>query len=164
MLMKRRYPIAPTNRCRPGRHFTIYPDPDRLHFTVEVHIAHNVRRMREAMVHAGFHHLTPVDNSVAGQVINRTHNPRGRLYNGHVVAHMVLNIADLHARPAETVAHECGHAAMAWARYCKADLTKMGGTVVWKRRKQEGEELLCYAIGDLAKQVNRICHVLRIWG
>jgi hypothetical protein len=52
---------------------------------------------------------------------------------------------------------------MAWARYCKADLSIMGSALRWRDRKKVGEELLCYAIGELVRQVVRVCHVSRVW-
>ncbi len=162
---RRRYPITHRDRCTPGRHFTVYPDLDRPHFTVEVYIARTPRHLREATMRQGFSRFVGEDESTAGRVINRTHSKRGQLYNGRIVAYMILDRKAVRTRRAEVIAHECGHAAMAWARYRNADLSKMGGgNGSWDERKRDGEEVLCYAIGELVKQVNRICFAARIWG
>lgn len=65
---------------------------------------------------------------------------------------MFLNVRDLRDRPSEIVAHECAHAAMAWARLQHARLWRM-----------DGEEVLCYAVGHLVKQVNRVCFAHGVW-
>lgn len=67
-------------------------------------------------------------------------------------ARMFLNVKDLKARPSEIVAHECGHAAMAWARLQRANL-----------RQMLGEEVMCYALGRLVAQVNRVCFASGAW-
>lgn len=158
--MKKRDPLNHPERCQPARVFRVHPDMDRRQFVVEVRIARNMRRMREAMVQAGF--PSYATNDTEGHVISRTHNPRGRLYNGRIVARMFLNQKGLRQRPSEIVAHECAHAAMAWARLRKADLSKMGhGT--WKKRKSDGEELLCYSVGELVEQVSRVCFSAGVW-
>jgi hypothetical protein len=64
---------------------------------------------------------------------------------------LYLNAQDIRHRPSEIVAHECTHAAMAWVRVRGADLSP------------SGEELLCYAAGHLARQVNRCCLAAGVW-
>lgn len=71
---------------------------------------------------------------------------------GGMVARMYLNVRDLRERPSEIVAHECGHAAMAWARLRGANL-----------RRMPGEEVMCYALGRLVSQVNRCCYASGVW-
>ncbi len=69
-----------------------------------------------------------------------------------MVARMYLNMDDLRKQPGEIIAHECTHAGMAWARLQKANLDHM-----------PGEEVLCYAVGKMVEQVNRIGHAIGIW-
>jgi hypothetical protein len=71
---------------------------------------------------------------------------------GQLVARMYLNRVDLRKRPGEIVSHECGHAAMGWARFRQANLHLM-----------DGEEVMCHALGQLVKQVNRICYAEGVW-
>lgn len=59
---------------------------------------------------------------------------------GRYTCYMFLNAADLGVAPAEIVAHECGHAAMAWARQQKSNL-----------KQGEGEEVMCYALGRMTQ-------------
>lgn len=82
-------------------------------------------------------------DSITGAFVYR---PRG------MVARMYLNTKDLRERPSEIVAHECGHAAMAWARLRGANL-----------RRMPGEEVMCYALGRLVSHVNRCCYAAGVW-
>lgn len=131
------------NRARPARLFRIHPDPSR-RFVVEVRLSPDIRRMREERRRLGFSDLGP---GYAGSVISPgkgRHRPQ-RLYAGGRIAFMFLNARDLRRRPGEIIAHECTHAGMAWARFCRANL-----------RVMDGEEVLCYAVGEMVRQVNRI--------
>lgn len=85
-------------------------------------------------------------NRVSGRQVTR---PAAQ---GRVVARMFLNLHGLRKRPSEIVAHECAHAGMAYARHCRANLSVM-----------PGEEVLCYAVGRLVKQLNRVCYAHRVW-
>lgn len=71
---------------------------------------------------------------------------------GQRIAQMFLNAADLRCQPGEIISHECTHAGMAWARLRKANLASM-----------PGEEVLCYAVGRMVPQVNRICYSMGIF-
>lgn len=71
---------------------------------------------------------------------------------GQLIAQMFLNATDLRTHPGEIIAHECTHAGMAWARLRKANLARM-----------PGEEVLCYAVGRMVPQVNRICYTMGIF-
>lgn len=75
-----------------------------------------------------------------------------RIRPGGVVARMYLNRVDLQAKPGEIISHECTHAGMAWVRLQRVSLSRM-----------EGEEVLCYAVGKMVAQVNRIGHAERLW-
>jgi len=144
------------NRALPARVFRVHPDPDAP-FVVEVRIARDPRRMRNEM--------RRVDGvKVLGQdgigpdcsgLVRSWHDKRSGVSvarPGRLVARMYLNTRDLRKRPSEIVAHECTHAGMAWARLRRANLHVM-----------PGEEVLCYAVGRLVKQVNRICFAHGVW-
>lgn len=140
-------------RKAPGRVFRVYPDPS-LPFVVEVRVARTRRRMRDATdFHEGAKHAE-VDREVMGLVrhyysrIKWRHviRPRG------MVARMYLNVKDLQAKPSEIVAHECGHAAMAWARIRRANLSVM-----------PGEEVMCYALGQLVRQCNHHLYAMGVF-
>ena len=75
-----------------------------------------------------------------------TIRPRG------MVARMYLNVADLKNKPGEIISHECTHAGMAWARLRRANL-----------REMDGEEVLCYAVGAMVRQVNTACYAHGVW-
>ena len=71
---------------------------------------------------------------------------------GHIIARMFLNAVDLRRNGMEIISHECTHAGMAWARLRRENL-----------RRMVGEEVLCYAVGRMARQVNNISQMCRIW-
>jgi hypothetical protein len=79
-------------------------------------------------------------------------NGRNVVRPGHVIASMYLNVADMHRNGGEIISHECTHAGMAWARLRNANLARM-----------VGEEVLCYAVGRMTKQVIRIGHMTGAW-
>jgi hypothetical protein len=91
----------------------------------------------------------------AGMVRHYTSKVTGRyvVRPGHIIARMFLNAVDLRRNGMEIISHECTHAGMAWARLRRANL-----------RQMPGEEVLCYATGRMARQVNRIGQIHRIWG
>lgn len=60
----------------------------------------------------------------------------------NTVARIYLNKQDLQYCPADTTMHELGHAAMAWARYQRADLST-----------NAGEEVMMYALGFMAQEI-----------
>lgn len=142
-------------RTKPGRVFRVHPEPS-LPGVVEVRITRDNRRMRESMnFHDGKALSDGCETNCMG-LVRTWHNPRTRragvARNRHLVARMYLNERDLRARPSEIVAHECTHAAMAWVRLHRANLHVM-----------PGEEVLCYAVGRLVKQVNRVCFAHGVW-
>ena len=71
---------------------------------------------------------------------------------GGVIARVYLNRRDLRDKPSEIVSHECTHAGMAWARFNRVSLGRMAG-----------EEVLCYAVGKMVAQVNRIGYAEGVW-
>lgn len=143
------------NRLLPCRRFRVYPDPS-LPFVVEVRIARNGVGMRDAINWCESQEASDeMERELAGMVRSwhARRTPRGSVVRpGQLVARMYLNVKDLRERPSEIVAHECGHAAMAWARYRVANLNHMAG-----------EEVMCHALGQLVKQVNRICYAHGVW-
>lgn len=82
-------------------------------------------------------------SSITGRSVVR---PGGR------IARMYLNRCDLRRKPSEIVAHECTHAGMAWARFNHTSLAGMAG-----------EEVLCYAVGKMVAQLNRIGYAEKVW-
>lgn len=132
--------------------FRVKPDQSK-RFIVEVRIARTRRLMRHEMARFG---CNDVDAKTQGLVRSYyssvTRHQRPVAVRSWVIARMFLNRKDLTKRPSEIVAHECTHAGMAWARHRRANLAVM-----------PGEEVLCYAVGELVKQVNRICYAAKVW-
>jgi len=146
----------PVEHAQPARLFRVHPDPSRPYFKVEVRIAKNPKHMRaECVRFACTSESSTAYFDIAGLV--RTYfsdvTRVGRqLHRSGVIARMFLNLHDLRKRPSEIVAHECAHAAMAWVRHCGEDLKTM-----------PSEEVLCYAVGRLVKQVNTVCYAHNVW-
>lgn len=141
-------------RLYPARRYRVKPDPSRPFFVLLL-LARDRRRMREAINwHDGSAAAADVERECMGMVRHYMSRVTGRLVvrPGQVIARMFLNVRDLRARPSEIVSHECGHAAMAWARLRGANLRRMAG-----------EEVMCYALGRLVAQVNRICFAHGVW-
>lgn len=140
-------------RLLPARLFRIWPDRAQFpHAIVEVRFCRDTRRLVESTRQQGWP-ADPDDYRCAGMV--RDFGSRTRpfgsrrmvLHGGRVVAQMWLSVRDVRQRQSEIVSHECGHAAMAWARWRGANLDRM-----------PGEEVMCYALGRMVAQVNRICY------
>lgn len=137
----------------PARTFRLYLDMEAPFYFVEVRIARNRRHMRAETSRLDGRMRRENDRRCMGLVksycspITRQPKPIAGL-----VARMYLNVNDLRARPSEIVAHECGHAAMAWARLRRADLNLM-----------TGEEVMCHALGRLVQQLNRVCYAHWVW-
>lgn len=146
---------VPRARLYPARMFRAKPDPSRP-FIVQVFIARDRRRMRQAISrHEGSDFAATVEQECMGLVRHSYWARQGwrfAISPGQVVARMFLNVRDLRERPSEIVSHECGHAAMAWARFSRANLGHM-----------VGEEVMCYALGRLVAQVNRSCYAHGVW-
>lgn len=137
------------NRTYPARLFRVKPDPSRP-FVVEVRVSRNRQRMTEEIGRCdGARAVLDAGQDAMGMVRSyySTTKRRPVMLPGGIVARMFINVADLRNRPGEIVSHECGHAAMAWARLQRADLSRMAG-----------EEVMCYALGRLVAQVNRVCY------
>lgn len=141
------------NRVMPSRVFRVRPDPDRP-FHVEVRIAGSRRRMREEM--GRLEGAKAIEGPDCMGLVRSYYAKRTRrdavIRPGGMVARMFLNVRDLRAKPGEIVSHECTHAGMAWARLQRADLKRM-----------PGEEVLCYAVGRMVAQINRIGYAHGVW-
>lgn len=147
--------IVHRNRLSAGRTYRVTPDYRRP-FVVELRLARDGRRMRGLMnFHDGQKQAEGVERTCMGLVRTWWH-PRLRLSGicrpRGVVARMYLNVRDLRERPSEIVSHECVHAAMAWARFQRANLNLM-----------VGEEVMAHAAGRLVAQINRICFAEKVW-
>lgn len=143
------------DRLSAGRVHRVHPDPS-LPFIVEVRLARDRRRMRDLMnFHDGEKAAASCERECMG-LVRTWHQPRTRragiVRRRGLVARMYLNVRDLQARPSEIVAHECAHAGMGWARFQRANLNYM-----------TGEEVLAYAVGNLVRQVNRVCFAEKVW-
>lgn len=146
--------VVPPEKLSVGRVFRVKPDPSAP-FIVEIRIARDNRRMRGLMhVHDGKELAESTERECMGLVRTWHWKQSGtaRVRPRQLVARVYLNERDLRARPSEIVAHECGHAAMGWARLKRAHLGAM-----------EGEEVMCYALGRLVAQVNRVCYAHGVW-
>lgn len=158
----RRVVVVHKARLQPARLFRIYPDKDAYpRAVVEVRLCRDTRRMCESIRQRGWL-LQDGDEDSAGLVksFGRVARPRsasgGRLQtllSGRTVAQMWLSMRELRRRPGELTSHECGHAAMAWARWRGANLGVM-----------PGEEVMCYALGRLVAQINRVCYAAGAFG
>lgn len=140
--------------------FRVYPDlKQHPNVVVEVRICKNAYFLQRAVDYShGERNAATCGRGVAGYVMTwyRLRRPFGgsiRPGRGRwVVAHMYLSLKDIRDRPSEIVSHECGHAAMGFARWRGARL----GTI-------PGEEVMCHALGRLVAQVNRICFACGAW-
>lgn len=144
----------PHSRLQPARLFRIYPDPAEYpHAVVEVRLCRDTRRMCDSIRHCGWQ-LNRGDDESAGLVkgFGRTGSGRPSMLRGRVVAQMWLSARALQHRPSEITSHECGHAAMAWARWRRANLALM-----------PGEEVMCYALGRMVAQLNRVCYAAGVF-
>jgi hypothetical protein len=145
MELKRKPKVMPRSY---SMRFEVRPDPASP-LKVEVRIARTRAHMRGEM--RRLDHSTDCDDA-AGLCRTWSSKITGKpaIRPRQVVARIFLNAQDLRTRPGEIVSHECAHAAMGWARLRRANLSKM-----------EGEEVMCYALGRLVAQVNRICYAAR---
>lgn len=127
-------------RCTRAEVIRIKPDPARP-FWVCVRISPTRAHMR---VTARFVTSQEIGASTRGAVVTRSSVLRGTplVLKGVYTCHMFLNARDLKDAPAEIIAHECGHAAMTWARQQKANLTVI-----------DGEEVMCYALGRMTQNL-----------
>lgn len=128
------------------------PDPDSP-LRVQVFLSPNRKHMRTCVIEYtgpdGFSEHT------AGLVrsYHSKFNGNPVVRPGQIIAKMFLNAEDLREHGIEILSHECGHAAMAFARIRESNLADM-----------EGEEVMCYALGRMANQLNLICHARGVWG
>lgn len=140
------------SRTYPARVFRVSPDP-ALPYVVEVRIARTRRHMRSEI-----DRMEGIGNAPEVEcmgLVRSWHNKiRGNsmAIRGMIVARVFLNVPDLREKPGEIVSHECTHAGMAWARMRGANLGVM-----------PGEEVLCYAVGRMVSQVNRVCYAAGVW-
>lgn len=125
---------------------------------VEVRFCRDTRRLCDSLRQQGYE-VIPQEQVSAGVVRSgfgrrsrRLEDRHTGLYRGHVVAQMWLSVRALQHRPGEITSHECGHAAMAWARWRGANLGVM-----------PGEEVMCYALGRLVAQLNRVCYAAGVF-
>lgn len=133
-------------RASQARVHYIKPDPD-LPYRVKVHMSPTRLQMRTTIRY--------VEGSwkACGRTMGMVCSRNGKAGGRQIVARMFLNITDLRSKGMEVITHECTHAGMAWVRFRRTNL-----------RHMPGEEVLCYAVGRMAQQVNRIGQIHRIWG
>lgn len=139
----------PTRASRAQIHY-LRPDPDKPH-RVKVYISPTRLHMRTTVRFVeGKDHGLGCMGQVWSWGVGRTERPRCK--PGTIVARMYLNAVDLRAMPTEITTHECGHAAMAWARLRRANLSKM-----------PGEEVMCYALGHMNRQLCNLLYRIRVF-
>lgn len=143
---RQRVPVRP----RATVHY-VKPDPDMPH-VVQLFLSPTRSHMR-ATVYQKEGDWAACQHT-AGMVRHYFSKATGRyvVRPGQIIARMFLNAVDLRRNGAEIVSHECTHAGMAWSRLRRVNL-----------RRMVGEEVLCYAVGRMTRQVNRIGHMAGIW-
>lgn len=134
----------PARASRAQVHY-VKPDPD-LPYSVKVYMSPTRVQMRTTIRY--IEGSWKACKRTMGMVCSTDGKAGGR----QIVARMFLNAADLRQNAMEIISHECTHAGMAWARLRRANL-----------RHMPGEEVLCYAVGRMARQVNRIFHISGLW-
>lgn len=143
------------DRIKVGHVLRVMPDPALPHFYVLVRVAHNRAHMHRVIRWAAPHcdEVRRGRMECLGMVFSRGRRGSGvsinRGYRSGIVAHMFLNRQDLARQPTTILSHEATHAGMAWARMRRANLAHM-----------PGEEVLCYAVGELVRQLGSAGHVL----
>lgn len=155
----KREPRIHRERLFPARVFRVHPNP-YAPFIVEVRLARDRRRMREAISYMGDPATAAsLGRDVMGMVrsweCKRTRRA-GIMKSRGLVARMFLNVVDLRNHPSTIVPHECGHAAMAWGR-------TRGVSVRSAMHSMDHEEIICYAVGDLVRQINQVCFAAGVW-
>lgn len=140
---------VPVRASRAQVHY-LHPDPDKPH-RVKVYISPTRLHMRATVrfVEGRDHGLLCM-----GQVWSWEKGPRKRahLIRGAIVGRMYLNTDDLRRNATEIPSHECTHAAMAWARLQRANLSQM-----------PGEEVMCYAQGRMMRQLTNLLYAVKIF-
>lgn len=131
--------------------FRAYVNEQRWHY-VQVRVSADRKQMHKDMKSTG-HAWSDLDSArhIAGQCSGVAEYDKAGKLTGKIAV-MFLNVADLHKNPSEIIAHECTHAAMRHATNRKVDLSVM-----------EGEEVLCYAVGHLTREIVNRCHKLKIF-
>lgn len=116
--------------------------------------------MREAMsFHEGGDFAASIESNCMG-LVRTWQGPRtgraGVLLPRMVVARMFLNVRDLRRCGTLVISHECGHAALGYARF-------LGIGLGAAQRSMPAEEVVCYAIGELTSQIVRGCYARGVW-
>lgn len=143
--------IKPTGDW-PARVFRIHPDPDFPRYHVEVRVHRTA-----AHIHREHQRLDGRSEGSDWAGLCRTWHARRLRAPGvarprGLIARIYLDATALQRRPGEIVTHECGHAAMGWARFRRANLGRM-----------PGEEVMCYALGRLVAQANHHLYALGVF-
>lgn len=148
---------VPRERVHGGQQIRIHPDPDRPRWYVLVRVTRTRRGMRHAIRGTTAYSMDcEIERRVMGMTFSRGSYRRWRLnrdWRPDCVAVIYMNRADLAQEPNNIAAHEIAHAALAWARMQRADLSKM-----------EGEEVVCYAVGYMQAQFVRAAYALGWFG
>lgn len=140
----------PRRRPRASVHY-MWPDPDKPH-VVQLYLSPTRPHMRVAVSHKDGDWAAC--NRTAGMVRRYYSKVTGRqvVRPGMIIARMFLNVRDLRRNGMEIISHESAHSGMAWAELRKANLAVM-----------PGEEVMAYAVGRIARQVNQICQMTGVW-
>lgn len=136
------------------RTFRIKPDFGRAE-VVEVRVFRDVRAMHSAWMIYEHRTKLETDHPLVEGRCQSWHNKiggAGLLRPGLVVARIYLNAKSCRERCVEIMAHEAMHAAMAYARWLKIDLSTM-----------EGEEIMVHAAGRLVFQTNNKLVAAGVW-
>jgi hypothetical protein len=129
-------------------------DPERPRVHVEVRISRTRRLMRMEMMRQD----RIIDSPKVEGLVSSWHwargveRERGKLRPNGVIARMYLDAKAIRRRPNEIASHESGHAAMAYARYCSANL-----------RHMPGEEIMCHALGRITAGVVSAMYSQRVF-
>lgn len=140
----------PIRMTRAQIHY-IRPDPDKPH-RVQVYISPTRLHMRQTVKFRSNGSEACLDTMGMVRRYSSRIDGRSTVRPGLIVARMFLNADDLREHPSEITSHECGHAAMAWARLRRADLSEM-----------PGEEVMCYALGHMNRQLCNLLYRIRVF-
>lgn len=140
---------------KPLTSFRIYPDDRALYFKVHVWPS------KAAMLT----HLRSMELPASRDTVAQCSSYSiGKLRGGYWRTKPILGEINLHSKQlnAEVVSHECGHAALSWARRKKFKQFNLDDLPTG-RLVSRNEERFCYALGHMVNQIAIKLTKAKIW-